>query len=85
MPNFKDPSYFFQLPTNTAFDVIYKPGDHTPVSGIYRCVSCGFEIVSTHEHPLPPTMACTNHSLKWKNHHGLVRWKLVAAAIHATP
>jgi hypothetical protein len=84
MPNFKDASYFNQLPNDGNFDVIYLPGQPTPFSGIYKCTSCGFEAVSTRLHPLPPEVSCLNHSPSWRAAHGTVRWKLVAAAIHVT-
>jgi len=32
----------------------HAPGVMTPVSGIYRCLGCGREDVSTQGHPLPP-------------------------------
>jgi hypothetical protein len=84
MPNYKNGKFFSQLPDNAAFDAEYTPGDPTPVSGIYRCVSCGFEAVSTETHPLPPTKICPNHAANWKCQHGPVRWQLVAAAIHSS-
>ncbi|WLI87699.1 hypothetical protein Q4S45_13205 [Massilia sp. R2A-15] len=36
-----------------AFDAIHAPRTPTPFSGIYRCEACGFEIVSSEDHPLP--------------------------------
>jgi hypothetical protein len=84
MPNYKNPAVFNQLPNDMNFDLICKPGQPTPYSGIYRCTSCGFEIVSTKAHPLPPTEICPNHSQGWRCAHGPVRWQLVAAAIHVT-
>lgn len=82
MPNYKNASYFCQIPSDGNFDVIYAPGQITPFSGIYRCASCGFECASTYSHPLPPETSCMNHSPRWPNQHGLVRWQLAAAAIH---
>lgn len=84
MPNYKNLAFFSQLPTDTNFDKIHKPGEPTPYSGIYRCISCGFEVVSTQDHPLPPTETCPNHSQGWKCQHGVVRWQLVAAAVHVS-
>ena len=60
-----------------AFDAEHGPGTPTPFSGIYRCMGCGREDVSTHLHPLPP-----------QNHHqhsvaqGKIRWRLVVWADH---
>jgi len=84
MPNYKNPNVFNQRPDDGNFDLIYKPGQPTPFSGIYRCTSCGFEVVSTYGHALPPTEICPTHSPRWRCNHGLVRWQLVAAAIHTT-
>jgi hypothetical protein len=85
MPNYKDSTYFHER-SSSGFDKIYKPGTPTPTSGIYRCESCGFEAVSTAGHPLPPTETCPQHNpTMWPCKHGLVRWKLVAAAIHHKP
>ena len=85
MPNYKDGSVFNQRPNDQNFDAIYAPGCPTPFSGIYKCVSCGYEAVSTRGNSLPPTKVCTDHSPStWKCSHGPVRWRLVAAAIHVS-
>ena len=84
MPNYKNGVFFNERPNDKNFEVVYTPGQVTPWSGIYRCASCGFEIVSTQGHPLPPTVTCPNHSPRWRCNHGPVRWQLVAAAIHVT-
>jgi hypothetical protein len=63
--------------TDAAFDSIESPGAATPHSGIYRCMGCGREDVSTQGHPLPP-----------QNHHqhttqqGAIRWRLAVFADH---
>lgn len=57
---------------HSEFDTLYKPGDITPNSGIYRCEGCGDEIASNKGNPLPP-----------QNHHQHsnvtvpIRWKLI--------
>ncbi|CAE6880520.1 hypothetical protein [Paraburkholderia domus] len=62
---------------NAAFDALHTPGHLTPFSGIYRCEVCGIEVVSVHNHPLPP-----------QNHHqhvpglGPIRWRLIVASTH---
>jgi len=62
---------------DAAFDKDNHPGTATPFSGIYRCMGCGKEDVSTHSHPLPP-----------QNHHqhtvaqGPIRWRLIVYADH---
>jgi hypothetical protein len=84
MPNYKDGGFFNHRPNDSNFDKIHEPGQPTPFSGIYRCVSCGFEIASIHPHPLPLTKICPNHAANWKCQHGPVRWQLVAAAMHTS-
>jgi hypothetical protein len=80
MPLFKHE--VFQKSESAAFDQVYAPGTRTPYSGIYRCTVCGFEVVSTELHPLPPEHSCSQHSPKWRCRHGAVRWQLVSAPIH---
>jgi hypothetical protein len=54
------------------FDTLYKPGDWSSWSGIYRCETCGHEAVHTIGKPLPP-----------QDHHlhpigvGPIRWRLI--------
>jgi hypothetical protein len=63
--------------SNPAFDVDTHPSNPTPYSGIYRCMGCGHECVSTAGHPMPP-----------QNHHqhtyaqGAIRWRLIVMATH---
>jgi hypothetical protein len=80
MPYFKHSVY--TKSDSAAFDNIYTPGTRAPYSGIYRCVECGFEVVSTEGHPLPPEHSCSQHSVQWRCRHGVVRWQLVSAPIH---
>ena len=84
MPNFKKGDPVFFESDAEIFNKYFKPGEKVPVSGIYRCESCGFEAVSTaaENHPLPPAARCDSHHSKWKCNPGNVRWRLVAAAIH---
>lgn len=76
MAFFKNLDYLTQR-DGPDFDQLYEPGDRTPHSGIYRCVGCGCEVVSTQDEPLPP-----------QNHHqhdtrlGHIHWKLIVAAAH---
>lgn len=71
--------YILYLAQNTSnvFDETHTPGSVTPYSGIYRCLGCGREDVSTHGHPLPP-----------QNHHqhtqqqGAIHWRLAVIADH---
>lgn len=63
----------------TEFDVLHKPGERTPFSGIYRCDSCGVEVVSEVGNPFPPTRACNGHHT-WKQ--GVVQWRLAVYADH---
>jgi hypothetical protein len=77
MAMYKYAQYLTQAPNDDAFDVLHKPGGTTPLSGIYRCMGCGKELVSEEGKPLPP-----------QNHHqhstsqGDIRWKLAVFADH---
>jgi hypothetical protein len=64
-----------------AYDVVHKPGETTPHSGIYRCNSCGVEIVSESGKTFPPTRACSLHHPSG-HAPGEVRWKLLVWADH---
>lgn len=73
MAIYKHAQYLSQN-NHQAFDTITPPASPTPYSGIYRCEGCGENIVSVHDHPLPP-----------QNHHqhstaqGPIRWRLIVA------
>jgi hypothetical protein len=76
MATYKYPRYIEQN-LSAAFDGTHRPGQVTPHSGIYRCIRCGREDVSTEGHPLPP-----------QNHHqhtqqqGRIEWRLIVYADH---
>ena len=73
MAFYKYPQFLAQM-DHVEFDKVYNPGVITPWSGIYRCLGCGKEAISTFSHPLPP-----------QNHHqhtlqqGSIRWQLTVA------
>ncbi|HEY4361904.1 MAG TPA: hypothetical protein VGN17_13080 [Bryobacteraceae bacterium] len=54
------------------FDKLYKPGEVTAWSGVYKCEGCGREVVHTINKSLPP-----------QDHHqhtasqGTIRWRLI--------
>jgi hypothetical protein len=60
---------------DVAFDKDHRTGTPTPFSGVYRCIRCGREVVSTQSHPMPP-----------QNHHqhtpaqGTILWRLIVFA-----
>jgi hypothetical protein len=62
---------------DNVFDGEHRPGSLALLSGIYRCLGCGRECVSTQAHPLPS-----------QNHHehsaaqGAIRWRLAVYADH---
>lgn len=58
-----------------AFDKVHKPGEITPLSGIYRCTSCGDEVASNKGNPLPPQ----NHA-QHEPKQGDIRWQLLVFA-----
>lgn len=68
-------SAYLKVSTDAAFDKLYKPGENTPHSGIYRCEGCAKEIASNGGNPLPP-----------QNHHqhttaqGTIRWRMIVYA-----
>jgi hypothetical protein len=85
MPYHKKGDAVFVASEHELFSKYFKPGDKVPVSGIYKCDTCGFEAVSTagEGNPLPPAARCEKHHAAWKCEPGVVRWRLVAAAIHS--
>jgi len=56
-------------------------GDAAPQSGIYRCSSCGFEVVTVAGTRLPQENSCSDHDVRWKCRRVVVRWQLIAAPI----
>jgi hypothetical protein len=76
MAEYKYPGFLKQI-TDKVFDGAHGPGSPTPLSGIYRCIKCGHEAVSTNGHPLPPQ----NHH----QHHppAPIAWQLIVASTHA--
>lgn len=68
--------------THDAFDIVYKPGEMTPYSGVYRCQSCAVEIVSEQARTFPPTRACRDHNPKAVG--GTITWRMVVYAQHAS-
>jgi hypothetical protein len=59
------------------FDLNHQPGTPTPFSGIYRCMGCGREDVSTETHPMPPQNR-HQHTMA----QGAIRWRLIVYADH---
>ena len=60
-----------------AFDQIHHPGQSVPLSGIYRCTVCGYEVASNQGQPLPTQSHGVHNALM-----SPIRWWLVAAAVH---
>ena len=51
------------------FNMLHKPADTVPSSGIYRCVVCGREVCCNAGDPLPPQnhhQHCSNDPIRWK-------------------
>ena len=67
-------AHFLKTNSNDVFDALHEPGSSAPFAGIYRCASCGKEVVSVQGSPLPP-----------QNHHqhqpsqGVIRWQLIVS------
>jgi hypothetical protein len=55
-----------------AFDVIYKPGQTPPHSGIYRCEGCGHEVVAEASRSFP-----TQNHKQHTSAQGDIRWRLI--------
>jgi hypothetical protein len=74
MTYYKDIKYLVRSDSDV-FDKIYKPGESTVHSGIYRCEGCGTGVASNSGNPLPP-----------QNHHqhsagqGDIRWRIIVWA-----
>lgn len=81
MPLYKYPK-FLEQNDDKAFDAIYPPGASAPYSGIYKCVTCGFEVTCEEGRTFPPENSCAKHHAKWKCEHGEVKWQLAAYTIH---
>ena len=70
-------AYLTQSSEADTFEKVYHPSTTTPLSGIYRCMTCGREAVSTADHPLQA-----------QNHHqhaqrqGAILWRLIVFADH---
>ena len=64
---YKDSKHLHQENT-AAYDVAYLPGQMPPHSGIYRCDSCGVEIVAEHGRAFPATHAGAGpgHVFHWR-------------------
>jgi hypothetical protein len=72
----------YQQSASKIFSKPVTPGSATPQSGIYQCMSCGFEIVSVVGEILPNEQNCSDHEERWKCRQGSVRWRLVATPIN---
>jgi hypothetical protein len=55
-----------------AFDETRAPGTLAPDSGIYRCIGCGHEAVSTAGHRLPPQASHVH-----RPDQGHISWQLI--------
>jgi hypothetical protein len=64
--------------SGTAFDIEHSPGNIAPLSGIYRCVVCGRECVSTRGNSLPPQP----HHKHAHPQPQPIKWKLIVIADH---
>ncbi len=76
MAEYKHPHFLKQTKDGALFDSLNDPGAPAPLSGIYRCQSCGHEYVSQQDQPLPPQ----DHHVH--SGHQLIQWRLIVAAAH---
>lgn len=70
--------HFLKKSSSDAFDTISEPGQVAAYAGIYRCVTCGWEIGIASGHTLPPQ----NHHAHPRQPQGKVRWQLTVYAVH---
>jgi hypothetical protein len=77
MALFKDKKFLAQK-IDDGFDADYEPGERTPASGIYRCISCGEEVASEQGSPLPGR-SHHQHSQAREQ----IRWRMVVEAERA--
>lgn len=42
-----------RLTESSAFDRVFRAGNDAPYEGMYRCISCGLEIIAKSGRPLP--------------------------------
>lgn len=70
----------FQQSASRVFSQILMPAGSAPLSGIYCCVSCGFEIVAVKDGDLPKEETCSGHEVPWKGQDSVVRWRLLATS-----
>lgn len=68
---------YLKQSVETIFDTDHLPGQKPPVSGIYRCMGCGREIVAEEAKIFPPQ----NHHQHATNQ-GSIRWRLIVFADH---
>lgn len=73
MAMYKNPELLKHNQSNV-FDILHGARASTPFSGIYRCDGCGYETVSTENHPLP----FLHHRLHPQN--TPIQWRLVVVA-----
>jgi hypothetical protein len=64
---------YLQQSDHQAYDTLWKPGETTQYSGIFRCENCGENVACNAGNPLPPQ----NHA-----QHPMgadIRWRLIVA------
>lgn len=75
MALYQDGSKLHHAP-QSAFDAVLTPGTIAVNSGIYRCEGCGDEDACNKGNPLPSQNHRQHSALQ-----GLIRWKLLVAAV----
>jgi hypothetical protein len=71
----------FQQSAGGVFDQVFARGENVPVSGIYRCKTCGFEMIARIGTCLPNTEYCAHHGSQRDLINGEVTWHVVAAVM----
>jgi hypothetical protein len=85
MPYFQTKEYFEHVKDCEVFNKDYDPGTEAPLTGIYRCIRCNWEVVAEAGRALPTEELCRRHSMpNGPTLRGLphdVAWRLMAAVI----
>jgi hypothetical protein len=76
LATYKFPGFLVKL-DHAAFDAVHGVGTTTPYSGIYRCIGCGREVVSTSGHSLP-----NQNDHQHTPAQGSISWRLIVYADH---
>jgi hypothetical protein len=79
---FYEQTRFLESCDNENFNTLRAPDASVECTGVYRCESCGFEVICEHLRFLPTPATCHGHDFGFwhpPDPAGHVRWRLVIA------